>query len=263
MRNSTMRHSMNIDSALARCHSIALGANPVFMLLESVNVKDRELHHFRLADESCMVSYVAFDIRMDEMDTEALFKRAIAMARKEVFFRLMGSQHMDTEFRTLKHLLGVLDDKLAELDISLAEEDMQLKGVSQTVEDGVHPAEPAVDNAAEKVTFTFSVNMDIKIEAPDLSSAVIRFQKEYPEAFIDRIRDEHGPMGHTYSSKAHDAIWYVPGCPFGECDCVLDPMYDVAEECASQSELTPDKYQECIHPGPDDEECDSYDDEDK
>lgn len=116
--------------------------------------------------------------------------------------------------------------------------------------------------------FTFEYVAREEVIAETVSEAVRIFQRMHTDIEQNDIKhvicESSGQsIPYQLSKKTWERIYYKPGCPFGETDCIMDPMYKIAEEREHQSDMTPDKWVGCDYPGPDDEDCSWYDDEDK
>lgn len=109
-------------------------------------------------------------------------------------------------------------------------------------------------------TYTITFRTQVTIEAESISEALETFQKKHPEP-IQSISMNGQQLPHVYSRGNRRPIYYRSGCPYGNTDCILDPMGAVACYCRSQEEMTPDKWVPC--PDADDENgtCWRYDNE--
>lgn len=112
--------------------------------------------------------------------------------------------------------------------------------------------------------FEFVVIAEHPITANDINEAMAEFVKQHPDfdlKDLQYIRYNGERLPYVCSSETMERIYYMPGCPCGETDCIHDPMVDIATSCKHQSDMTPDKWVECDEQVAETEECPYYDDE--
>lgn len=109
----------------------------------------------------------------------------------------------------------------------------------------------------KRFKFTFVADMEIKAE--DITEAIEIFKKQpIRPLYIRSIESGGKKMGLAVSRETNEAIWYEPGCSCGTNDCLVDPMRKIAEDCAHQADMTPDKWESCSEPDPYDDNCYNY-----
>ena len=112
--------------------------------------------------------------------------------------------------------------------------------------------------------FEFVVIAEHPVTANDISEAMAEFMKQHPgfdPKDLQYVRYNGERLPYVCSSETMERIYYMPGCPCGETDCIHDPMADIARSCKHQSDMTPDKWVKCDEQVAGTEECSYYDDE--
>lgn len=117
------------------------------------------------------------------------------------------------------------------------------------------------DHVIKMKPYNFIIEHVIGIEAADISEAVKQFHNQYPDTEIKQIKQGETPIACERSKHTGEKIYYVPGCPCKDTDCIFDPMMTIAEECDHQSDMTSDKWKPCDYYEPYDHGCYNYDDE--
>lgn len=120
------------------------------------------------------------------------------------------------------------------------------------------------DDTTNSKTFNFEFATQVTVNAPNITEGIRIFHEQFPGVQKEAIKDitcEESPVASTHSDETFERIYYETGCPYGYIGCISDPMMEIAEGCAHQSDMPPDKYVMCDFPEPDDDDCDLYDDE--
>ena len=112
--------------------------------------------------------------------------------------------------------------------------------------------------------FEFEFTVKKSVTAENISEAVTELNKRYPDICRNDLRNiqlNGRSLPYEYSRETRERIYYMPGCPCGETDCIHDPMADIARSCKHQSDMAPDKWVKCDEQVAGTEECPYYDDE--
>lgn len=125
-------------------------------------------------------------------------------------------------------------------------------------------------------TFTFEYTTRCVVRADNITEAMRKFRQNECESITSETdpemlrsvlctdKDGTWPMAVTRSKVTGQAIWYEPGCPDGNTDCIFDPMEEIAAACAQQEDLVPGKQTMCDSFDAEEDSgrgCSQYDDE--
>ncbi len=114
----------------------------------------------------------------------------------------------------------------------------------------------------DRYSFEYIQKETIQAESP--AEAFQAFFDHHPHADNDSLKHvaiNGRHLGYEYSKETGERIWFVPGCSCNENDCIHDPMRDIAQSCAHQSDMTADRWESCSLPDPCDCNCYDYDNE--
>ena len=120
-------------------------------------------------------------------------------------------------------------------------------GAAKAIRDALHAYLSGTDGGED--VYDVRIMVDVHVPARSIGQALERLQESYPDVNaqerISGIAVRGQKLERVYSEKAHDWIWYRPGCITGDGNCLQDPMRKLASTAAGQAEMDGYIYLDC------------------